>query len=186
MKIRPAQQADVDVVPELMLQAMEDIVFQFIGKDDIGESIEFLSHFFIKTDNQYSYQNTFVMEDEDQQILGSLTAYNGDDLQKLRAPILEYLGSHYDFSTTPENETNGGEFYLDTVSIVPHQQGKGIGSALLKHGIEFAKKQSFKQVGLLVDLENPDAKRLYERLGFQLGEKTTFVGGQYYHMYLTF
>lgn len=186
MKIRPAVVSDKDIVPELMLQAMEEIVFTFIGTHDIEQAIAFLTKFFEQTNNQYSFENTFVIEDEHQNILGSLTAYNGDDLEQLRAPVMQYIKEHYGISLNPENETNGKEYYLDTVSISASEQGKGIGSLLLKHGIDYAKQNNYSQVGLLVDLDNPHAQRLYERLGFQLGEQIELIGGNYNHMYIKF
>lgn len=185
MTIRPAKKTDADIVPELMLQAMEEIVFKFIGKDDIEEAILFLTNLFTRTNNQYSYENTFVIEDKDENIIGSLTAYNGDDLTKLREPVLKIIKDHYSIVIQPENETEGNEYYLDTVSIAPLQQGKGIGSLLLQHGIKYAKDNGYPQVGLLVDLENPNAQRLYEKLGFSLGKQVELVGGNYYHMYIT-
>lgn len=184
MIIRPARKSDVDVVPELMLQAMEEIIFTFIGKNDIEEAIQFLSKLFTERNNQYSFENTFVTEDTEENIIGILTAYNGDQLEKLRAPVLSYMKNQYNVSIQPENETEGNEYYLDVVSISPSNQGKGIGSLLLKHGIKFAKKNGYSQVGLLVDLENPSAQRLYERLGFQIGKQITLVGGEYYHMHI--
>lgn len=186
MIIRPAKKSDADIVPELMLQAMEEIIFNFIGKNDIEEAIHFLTKFFSEPNNQYSFENTFVIEDEEKNIIGSLTAYNGDDLDKLRAPVLKYMKEHYNITLQPENETEGNEYYLDTVSVSPSHQGQGIGSLLLKHGIEFAKQNGYSQVGLLVDLDNPNAQRLYEKLGFQLGKETQLVGGSYNHMYINF
>lgn len=186
MNIRPAKKTDADIVPELMLQAMEEIIFKFIGKNDIEEAIQFLTKLFAETNNQYSYKNTFVIEDEDENIIGSLTAYNGDELTKLREPILKHIKDCYNISIQPENETEGNEYYLDTVSISPSQQGKGIGSLLLQHGIKFAKDNGYPQIGLLVDLENPNAQRLYEKLGFILGKQIELVGGNYHHMYIRF
>lgn len=185
MTIRPAKKSDSDIVPELMLQAMEEIIFTFIGKNDIEEAIQFLTKFFSETNNQYSFENTFVIEDEEENIIGSLTAYNGDDLDKLREPVLKYMKEDYNVNIHPENETEGKEYYLDTVSVSPSHQGQGIGSLLLKHGIEFARRNGYSQVGLLVDLENPNAQRLYEKLGFQLGKETQLVGGSYSHMYIS-
>lgn len=58
--IRRAKKTDFDIVPELMLQAMEDIVFSFIQKNDIEEAIYFLTRLFQQPSNLYSYENTFV------------------------------------------------------------------------------------------------------------------------------
>ncbi|MCP1996906.1 GNAT family N-acetyltransferase [Flavobacterium sp. HSC-61S13] len=182
MIIRAAKIEDHDIVPEMMLQAMEDIVFSFIGKSDIEEAIQFLTHFFRSENNQYSYQNTFVAVDEHEDIWGSITCYDGGKLEELRKPVLEHISSRYGLELHPENETQAGELYLDTLAVAPSAQGKGIGSSLLQHIIQYAREQQYKQVGLLVDFENPNAQKLYERVGFKAKETLTFMGGEYYHM----
>lgn len=184
--IRPAQKEDFDVVPELMLQAMEDIVFSFIQQEDIEEAIHFLTTLFKQPDNLYSYQNTFVAVDEEENVVGSITGYNGDDFIKLRQPVLDLMKTKYNNEMIPEPETEGGEYYLDTVAVSPLAQGKGVGSHLLKAAADFAKAQQHKQIGLIVDLENPNAMKLYSRLGFVQGKQLDFVGGEYYHMYIQF
>ncbi|MDR2223264.1 MAG: GNAT family N-acetyltransferase [Flavobacteriaceae bacterium] len=182
--IRPAQKADFDVVPELMLQAMEDIVFSFINQVDIEEAINFLTKLYKQPNTLYSYENTFVAINDEEDIVGSVTGYNGDRFEELRQPLLDLMQKHYQNDLVPEAETEGKEYYIDTVAVSPIVQGKGVGSHLLKHIVDHAKEQGYTQVGLLVDLENPNAKRLYSRLGFELGKKIELVGGEYYHMYI--
>ena len=184
--IRPAQREDFDVVPELMLQAMEDIVFSFIQQEDIEEAINFLTTLFKQPDNLYSYQNTLVALDEEDNVVGSITGYNGDDFIKLREPVLELMRKKYNNDMIPESETEGNEYYLDTVAVSPLVQGKGVGSHLLKAATDLAKNQQYRQIGLIVDLENPNAMKLYSRLGFIQGKQIDFVGGEYYHMYIKF
>lgn len=183
--IRPAQKEDFDIVPELMLQAMEDIVFSFINDTDIEESINFLTKLYKQPKNLYSYENTFVAVNNLDDIIGSVTGYNGDEFETLRQPLLDLMQKRYQNDLIPEAETEGKEYYIDTVAVSPMAQGQGIGSKLLQHVIEHAKTNDYKQIGLLVDTENPDAQKLYERLGFQLGKNVELVGGQYNHMFIT-
>jgi ribosomal protein S18 acetylase RimI-like enzyme len=186
MTIRPAQQHDASIVPEIMLQAMEDIIFRFIGKQDKKEAVRFLTDLFQQTGNLYSYENTFVAVDDEGNILGSLTGYDGDNFITLRQPILDHIQKEYSNELIPEPETEGQEFYIDSVAVSPVARGKGIGSELLKYATKHAEKKGLKQIGLLVDIENPGARKLYERIGFKVGSKITFAGGQYYHMYIQF
>lgn len=186
LRIRAAQTHDVAVVPEIMLQAMEDIVFRFIQKEDKKEAVHFLTALFQQSKNLYSHENTFVAVDPEGNIMGSLTGYDGDHFIELRQPILEIMQKQYGNDLIPEAETTGQEFYIDSVAVSPTARGKGVGSELLKHAITYAKTHGFRQIGLLVDLDNPNAKKLYERLGFTLGNKMPFAGGEYYHMYIRF
>lgn len=183
-KIRKAQESDAQRVPEIMLQAMEDIIFQFIQNEDRTEAILFLTHFFGQKGNLYSYENTFVAIDAHENIVGSLTGYDADEFVKLREPILAYIKERYGNPMVPEVETIGNEFYIDSIAVAAIARGKGVGTELLQFAIDQAQQQDFKQVGLLVDLENPGAQKLYERIGFKLGKKTALVGGVYNHMYI--
>ncbi|TDS54565.1 GNAT family N-acetyltransferase [Myroides indicus] len=184
--IRRAKKTDFDIVPKLMLQAMEDIVFSFIQKNDIEEAIYFLTRLFQQPSNLYSYENTFVAINEENEILGSITGYNGDYFHQLQQPVLDVMNNHYNNPTIPESETNGGEFYLDTIAVSPMSQGKGIGTQLLKYVIDYARDENFQQIGLLVDIKNPDAKKLYEKLGFKQDHKITLAGSEYDHLSILF
>jgi ribosomal protein S18 acetylase RimI-like enzyme len=95
------------------------------------------------------------------------------------------MKEQYNNNLIPEAETAGDEFYIDSIAVAPIARGKGIGTQLLQYAIAHAKQNGFKQVGLLVDLKNPNAQKLYERIGFKLGKKTPFAGGEYYHMYIS-
>jgi ribosomal protein S18 acetylase RimI-like enzyme len=81
-----------------------------------------------------------------------------------------------------EPETTAGEYYLDTVSVFPNRQGRGIGNRLISSVIERAKESGHDCVGLLVEKANPSAKKLYQRLGFEVTNIKNFMGGEYEHM----
>lgn len=60
--------------------------------------------------------------------------------------------------------------------VVPNYRSKGIGSLILSHAERLAEQHGYVQIGLGVDVENPSARRLYERLGYTdagLGEYRT-------------
>jgi ribosomal protein S18 acetylase RimI-like enzyme len=69
-----------------------------------------------------------------------------------------------------------GEFYIDSLGVAANQQGKGIGSKLLLFLIDEYVTINQKTLGLLVDEENPAAKKLYLKLGFKTVGKKTLVG----------
>ena len=176
--IRKATPQDADSVAPLMFQAMEDIVYKLIGKEDAHEAISFLKNLFTQTDNQYSYQNTFVYE-EDGQVIGSLVFYNGKNLQKLRQPVLEYAQKYSKTSIAIEDETSEGETYLDTLSISPQHQGKGIGLKLLNFLVKYTQENALPPATLLVDENNPKAEALYLRAGFVFKNTQNLAGGKY-------
>ncbi|MHC5354517.1 N-acetyltransferase family protein [Myroides sp. LJL115] len=182
--IRPACKEDYDIVPELMLQAMEEIVFTFIEKQDIEEAIQFLTVLFKEKNNLYSYENTFVAVNKDQEVLGCITGYDGAKFEALRQPVLEHMKQKYNNDYVPEAETAEDQFYIDTVAVSVLAQGQGIGAKLLNFIVEHAKANGHQKVGLIVDLDNPQAMKLYQKLGFKQGEIIEFAQKEYYNMYI--
>ncbi|SMC35688.1 GNAT family N-acetyltransferase [Moheibacter sediminis] len=184
MLIRPAQKSDYIQVAPLIVQAMEDLAMKFTQSSDLEKSIPVFEYFFQQKGNQYSYENTLVFE-ENGEIIGSITGYDGNKLNELRTPFLDHLLEKFRFEQIPEDETEAGEFYIDTVSVSMNHQGKGIGRKLIEAMIIHAKEKGFYKVGLLVDVENPSAKKLYERIGFKIIKTKNLMGGQYEHLVFT-
>jgi len=50
--------------------------------------------------------------------------------------------------------------------------------------INYASESGHKKVGLLVDDNNPEAKKLYTRLGFESRGGKILLGGMYEHLVL--
>lgn len=181
MPIGPAQKSDYLQVAPLIVQAMEDLAMKFTQSSDLQKALPVFEYFFQQKGNQYSYENTLVFE-ENGEIIGSITGYDGSKLDELRNPFLEHLLNEFEFAQIPEDETEAGEFYLDTISVSKNHQGKGIGRKLIEAMIQHAQEKEFDKVGLLVDVENPSAKKLYERIGFQFVKIKSLMGGQYEHL----
>jgi len=123
--IRTASPEDASFVAPLMFQAMSDIVFKLINRNDPKEATQFLERLFIEKNNQYSYENTLVYE-KDNQILGSLVYYNGAHIDSLSQAVFDFVHSSYGHHIRLEPETQAGEYYIDTLSVSPKVQGKGL------------------------------------------------------------
>ena len=179
--IRPAKPSDAAQVAPLIIQAMGSLASKFANSNDTKVILDLFVHFFQQKNNQYSYENTLVFE-ENNQLLGAINAYDGANLLKLRENFLDYLKINRGLTNFhPEAETQKGEFYFDTISVNHNAQGKGIGKALIKAGIEWAVKLGQKQIGLLVEKENSKARELYERMGFKNKNSVILMGGDYFH-----
>jgi ribosomal protein S18 acetylase RimI-like enzyme len=140
-----------------------------------------MKYFVEKENNQYSYQNCWVAE-TDKEIVAAVNLYDGARLIELRQPVVEYIRNLHNNDFKPEDETGPGEYYIDTLGVSLYQRGKGIGSKMLQFLInEFVSKQG-KTLGLLVDEENPDAKRLYLKLGFNSAGKKILFGKNMEHL----
>lgn len=176
--IRTATPADAPFVAPLMFQAMSEIVFKLIQREDPHESVRFLERLFLKQNNQYSYENTLVYE-KDKQILGSLVYYNGAHIDPLSQSVFDFVKASYGHNIRLEKETQAGEFYIDTLSVSPKAQGKGIGSSLLLHLKEQLKGET---IGLLVSMDNSQAEKLYLRMGFVYADMKMLAGAPYKHL----
>jgi ribosomal protein S18 acetylase RimI-like enzyme len=184
MVIRKATIDDSDFIATFLLLAMEEIIYKFIGTEDQKTAYYFLLHFVETDNNQYSYQNCFVAE-EDNEILGAISVYDGRKLYELRQPIVDYIRLNFNPDFEPEDETQSGEFYIDSIGVNPKHQGKGIGSKLLLFLIDEFVTQNNLTLGLLVEEEKVNAKKLYLKLGFKPVGVKTIVGKKMDHLQIS-
>ncbi|MBD0298412.1 MAG: GNAT family N-acetyltransferase [Flavisolibacter sp.] len=181
MIIRKATLKDSEFIATHLLLAMEDIVYQFIGGKDPEKAKELLLYFAERENNQYSYQNCWVAVN-DKEVVATVNVYNGAQLRELRQPVIEHIRSRFNKDFQPEDETQEGEYYIDSLGVNPDLQGKGIGSKILQFLIdEYAIKRS-QTLGLLVEEENLNAKRLYFKLGFKSAGKKVLFGKNMEHL----
>lgn len=181
LKIRKAKITDAAQIAPIMLLAMEEIIYYFLGENNTEKAIDFLEKHIEKEANQYSYQNIIVAEN-DGEIIGQICLYPGENLEELRTPILTNLEQVYGKVLHLEKETQKGEIYIDTLAVSSAAQGKGIGKMLLLYAIDYYVTVRQEVLGLLVDKENPDAKKLYLKLGFKPVRDVTIFEKEMEHL----
>ena len=184
LTIRKATIDDAAHIATFLFLAMEDIVYKFIGAKDADKALAFFLYFTHKEDNQYSYTKCFVAE-LDGHVVAAANVYNGADLHQLREPVVQYIHSHYNPAFQPEDETQAGEYYLDCLAVHPQHHGKGYGSAMLRFLIQEYVVKHQQPIGLLVDEDNPNAKRLYIKMGFVSDGVKLLFGKQMEHLQIT-
>lgn len=69
---------------------------------------------------------------------------------------------------------NKCDFYIAGIAVDEEMRGKGVGSLILEEGINMARKRGCGRVVLDVALDNPGAKRLYERMGFKVFNRRSY------------
>lgn len=184
MIIRKATLKDSELIATYLLLAMKDIVCEFTGEKDDNKAKEFMLYFTKRKNNQYSYENCWVAENENE-VIAAVNLYDGARLSELREPIIRYVKNHFDSDLLLEDETQTGEYYIDSLGVNPNQQGKGTGSQILRFLIEEYVNKSRQILGLLVDIDNPNAKKLYLKLGFKSVGKKVFAGKNMEHLQIT-
>jgi len=181
MIIRKAKPEDSKAIAIYTMLAMEEIVYQFIGEKSSEKANQFLANLISKKGNQYSYENCWVMETDDE-VVALAIVYDGGKLQELREPVAKEIKSMFNIDFNPENETEAGEYYIDSISVSPCQQGKGLGSKLFQFLIDEYVNKRNETLGLLVDKDNPNAKKLYLKLGFKIVGEKTLAGKEMEHL----
>lgn len=184
MIIRKAIPDDAEFIAKHLLLAMEDIVYMFIGSKDKAKATEFMLHFVQQANNQYSYQNCWVAV-IDTEVVAAVNLYDGARLDELRRPVIEHIRSEFNQDFRAEDETQAGEYYIDSIGVHTLHRAKGVGSKLLQFLIdEYANKQR-KTLGLLVEEGNPNARRLYLKMGFKIVGQKSLFGKSMEHLQFT-
>lgn len=166
-----------------------------------------------RPDTLYSYTRTRVACVEGKPA-GTLTAYSGDDYQPLRNFTWGLIDSALDGTSSqvasPEAETLSenaassgiqnseqeclpGEFYLDSMAILPEFRGMTfeyagstdrIGHLLMLDGISVGRAKGFHRISLIVDKVKPRLFAYYSALGFRPDGEILFFGHLYDRMIL--
>ena len=179
INIRKAHKEEAQQIAELFMLAWpvdEILESNAISYDQLYESITLIAG---GEDTIYSYENTLVAE-MDGKVVGAMCAYDGADYQRLKQPIVDTLGPDSGFAKL--KETEAGEFYLDSVGVLPEFRGRGIASRLFEAQCERAASLGHKVAGLIVDVDKPQAEALYARLGFVYLDDKDFFGHAMKHM----
>ena len=184
MLIRQGHFEDSESIASCLFFAMEEIVYAFIGERDHSKGLAFMRYFTDRENNQYSWNNCWVAESQGR-IVAAVNLYEGARLHELRQPVLDYLKLTFNCEISPEDETQPGEIYIDSLGVDPHYRGNGIASSLLRHLIDEYVAQRDQTLGLLVDKENPAALRLYIKLGFTRVGTKSLLGKSLEHFQIT-
>lgn len=181
MYIGPALPQDSSVIAKHILLAMEEIAYQFIGERDYNKAYQFIHALVSRKNNQYSFENCHVIK-ENEIVITSALVYDGTQLHTLRKPVAQVIQEMFQKDFNPEDETGAGEFYIDCIGVDAEYQGKGLGSKMLEYLIQEFVHNRKQTLGLLVDKNNPQAKRLYLKMGFQITGEKTLAGKQMEHL----
>ena len=173
IKIREAVAADAPFVAFVVLMALH--------YDESHPLYGIFKELAARTDAQYSYCNALIAE-VNGEVAGAIVGYDGARLYELREPLLALVRERQGRELEIEDETSAGEFYLDSLAVLPRFRGCGVGRSLLTAAAERAFAAGHERVGLIVDFDNPRAEALYTSIGFKRVNPTTFLGHDMWHM----
>ncbi len=131
-----------------------------------------------RDDVLYSARNTIIAEIDGKPV-GMITSYDGKGYKAMRQTTMELVRQHLGIEFPGmEDEAGEGEYYLDSLAVLPECRGKGIGKSLMLEAISRGHALGLP-VTLVVDPANPRAQRLYASLGF-VPQRDIFIFGHNY------
>lgn len=183
-RIRKAYAAEAPQIARMIMEAMDyDCCRFFAGPNHSLVDFEvMMTRLVRRTDSQYSYLNTLVYTSPEDTPAGIIVAYDGSQLHELRKAFIEEALQAFgiDYSGM-DDETQAGEYYLDSLCVDSRYRHQGIASALLRAAWEEGNSRGL-DTGLLVDFGNPSAEKLYAALGFEFKNYTQWGGHKMKHL----
>ena len=178
VNIRKATINDIRLIAYAVGNAIGEAVMPvFCGTDWMNTIAEVAS---LET-SQYSYRNALIAEVEGSPA-GVIVTYDGARLEELRSETMRIVRKYKPDFTNSENETEPGEYYIDTLCVLPQYRKMGIATKLIAAIHEKALAEGHAQLGLIVDFDNPTAERLYTNLGFHRVGTRIFAGHKMWHL----
>lgn len=179
INIRAAKKSDAPIIAQVVAMAIgdENAMKNYCGENYIALLIQIIEH----EHSQYSYRNALIAE-IDNTPAGAIIGYDGAKLHELRNTTYSII--HNALGRTPSipDETEAGEFYLDSLAVIPEYRGKRIAKQLITALCKRAFSLGHERIGLIVDFDNPHAEALYTSLGFSRVGTKTFLGHKMWHM----
>lgn len=164
LNIRRARKDEAAFIARNILYAMG-----IDPEDNHGADIlEIMAGICAMDDTLYSWRNALVAE-LDGTPAGSITAYDGGlypELSKRTFAIFAEKAGGWSYKM--DAETGEGEYYLDSLAVLPSFRGLGLGKQLLVAAMEEAEALGFYTASLIVDPESTGVVRLYSSCGFSL------------------
>ena len=182
MTIRPATISDAPFIALVIAEALGDDIMERcqenISEQD-GQRLALLADSIRQDNTLYSWRHTSIAQDTDGTPLGAIVAYPADNYMQMRATTFAMLSDLISFDVeSMDAEARPGEYYVDSIAVVPSARGKGIARQLLLHAIAKAQEMLLPAI-LACEPNNLGAKALYESLGFR-HDGDLFIFGHHY------
>ena len=170
--IRKATAADARFIAENVLRALH------IEETD-ERHIEHLAGISSREDTLYSWRNATIALC-DGVPTGLMVAYDGARYRQMRDitfPMIRmYVGDDY---YKMDDEACAGEYYLDSLAVLPEYRRRGVASALIQEMFRQRDEAGIPLATIAVDPDNDTAYRLYTRNGFRPEGRINVFGTNY-------
>lgn len=184
--IRNAVPEDAPFIAECVLAAIG--MYDFKQKPEMLKDLEAVC---ASSDTLYSWKNTRMAviqnpgcQDIKNTTVGCLISYPGEFYMEARDRTWQqgFAGGKKEDYSSAAMETGEGEYYLDTMAILPAFRGFGIGKLLLQDGIRKGHTKGYEKITLIVDKEHQQLHEYYGSIGFHDIGEILFFGTLYTKM----
>ncbi|MDO5442450.1 MAG: GNAT family N-acetyltransferase [Bacteroidia bacterium] len=177
--IRPASIEDVPFVAKCVLASVD--LYDFSDDSSIEKGLA--EKVCGLEDTLYSYRHARIAE-VDGSVAGCIVSYDGAIYAEARKRTFRIFAEAGRAMDDTENETEAGEYYLDSMAILPAYRGGGIGHALMKDAVAEARENGFSRFSLIVECSKPTLQEYYSQLGFKPIKELFAFGDRYLKMIL--
>jgi ribosomal protein S18 acetylase RimI-like enzyme len=123
----------------------------------------------------YSWKNGLIAYTEDGEPAGGVFAYDGIVYEKYFENTVHAFNPGREIKDS-DRETNSQEFHFESLAVLPQYRRYGIATALINEVKKLYEASNRERLTLAVEIDNPEAIALYQKLGFVDMYNITTVG----------
>ncbi len=194
MYIRKATIEDSAAIACNVMAAMDFDMFDGELSPELRVMLEGMTEICRREDTLYSWRNTLVAVEDGadagsestmsgSKVAGSLTSYDGARYLEMRE--LTFGLARERFGWVPpmmDDETCAGEWYLDSLAVVPEFRRKGVAKMLIDRMFKEARAQCLDKASLIALASAPRLIAFYQSLGFRPDRHLNCFGHDYLRM----
>jgi len=178
LEFLPAQPSDAKAASRMLFETFIKKATFLLGLGNDQRARKILETIFSIQGHRLSYEYTEIIVYQGQTI-GVITSFPGKMLGRLERKLDVLLWKQYrlrgkfllflrGYPLLFIKETSDDQYFLSHLAVKRKWRGKGAGSSALAHVEEMARRAGLLQVSLMVNIDNGDARRFYERHGYSI------------------
>ena len=175
---RAAELSDSRLASRLLFDTFPKMATYVLGLGDARRSKKILADAFVLEGHRFSYEFTEIVYQGNAEV-GLYVSYPGRKINKLNWCLAKAIHKRYSFGekfrliqrSLPMlfiQEAAFDEYLLSNLAVKKSQRSQGIGEQVLSHAEEKAIQAGYLKLALMVEIENKDARRFYERHGYSI------------------
>ena len=156
--IRKASSKDIYFLSEL-IRISSNLTWQDDYRKYVAENV------CLREDVTYSWKNGLIAYTEEGEPAGGVFAYDGEVYEKFFENTVHAFNPGREIKDS-DRETNSQEFHFESLAVLPQYRRCGIATALINEVKKLYEASNRERLTLAVEIDNPEAIALYQKLGF--------------------